>query len=64
MKPLTISKVKEAFRDSQSIMVDELKDPYSLRSYIYRLERRNILYRRCESNNYAVYAVTPEQEVH
>lgn len=62
MKAMTITQVKEAFRDNQSIMIDEIKDPYVLRAYFYRLAKMNIIYETCNSNHYAVYAVTPPQE--
>lgn len=61
MKPMTISEVKNCFRGKMSLLVDHLKDPYSVRKYIYRLERREIIYQFMEDkgHGYSVYAITP-----
>ena len=57
MKPMTINQVKQSFREGNSIMIDELKDPYELRKYFYRLERFEIIYKFMENNHYIIYAM-------
>ena len=57
MKTLTVNEVKKAFRNGNSIMIDELTDPYEVRKYFYRLERMEIIYKFMENNHYIIYAM-------
>ena len=57
MKPMSIQQVKKSFREGNSIMIDELTDPYEVRKYFYRLEKREIIYKFLENNHYIIYAM-------
>ena len=55
----TINDVKLSFRLGNSILVDTYNDPYSVTQYLYRLERREIIYIWGESNGYIHYVINP-----
>ena len=56
---ITINEIKEILRSGKSIFVDELKDPYYLRRYLYRCERLNALhvFIQDQEHNYIIYAL-------
>ena len=56
---ITINEIKEILRSGKSIFVDELKDPYYLRRYLYRCERINALhvFIQDQEHNYIIYAL-------
>ena len=55
----TIEQLKQFFRNSNSIYIDHAKDPQSLLSYIYRLERMELIYATVENKefNMSIYAI-------
>jgi hypothetical protein len=58
MNPVkTIKEVKEIFRKGNSLIIDELKDPYKIRRYLYRCNRINILSVFLQDNNFIIYSL-------
>lgn len=58
----TIREVKNIFRDHNSLMVDELKDSYEIRRYLYRLEKTEVLYEFMRNNHFVIYAINQNKE--
>jgi hypothetical protein len=50
----TIQKVKQAFRNHNSIYIEHAKDPQAILNYLYRLERLEIVYPCMENKEFCI----------